>query len=106
MSPLIAPPVLSFAGHSAKECEDYIHTVTKAAYHQCFLRDNERVAALAASGLEGNALQWFEALPSKSAIRTDWHLLRSYMLSEWSAESDSETEVSRLGDQAKDFAHP
>lgn len=86
--------VLSFAGHSSKECEEFIIKVTKAAYHECFLRDDERVAALAAAGLEGKALRWYEALPITSAARTDWQLLRQYMLDEWSAGSESEGEVS------------
>ncbi|KAG9026737.1 hypothetical protein FS837_004518 [Tulasnella sp. UAMH 9824] len=92
MKPTEFDDLLSFAGHSSKECEEFIIKVTKAAYHECFLRDDERVAALAAAGLEGKALRWYEALPTTSAARTDWQLLRQYMLDEWSAETESEGE--------------
>ncbi|KIO27168.1 hypothetical protein M407DRAFT_23584 [Tulasnella calospora MUT 4182] len=92
MQPAEFDDLLSFAGHSSKECEDFIIKVTKAAFHECFLRDDERVAALAAAGLEGKALQWYEALPITSAVRTDWQLLRQYMLDRWSADTDSEGE--------------
>lgn len=92
MKPTEFDDLLSFAGHSSKECEEFIIKVTKAAYHECFLRDDERVAALAAAGLEGKALRWYEALPITSAARTDWQLLRQYMLDEWSAGSESEGE--------------
>ncbi|KAG9016267.1 hypothetical protein FRB90_003557 [Tulasnella sp. 427] len=92
MHPKDFDDLLSFQGHSSKECEDYIIKVTKAAFHQCFLRDDERVAALAAAGLEGRALKWFEGLPSTSAARDDWQILRQHMLDEWSPDSESEVE--------------
>ncbi|KAG8945285.1 hypothetical protein FRC04_001062 [Tulasnella sp. 424] len=84
--------LLSFAGRSSKECEDFISKVTKAAYQECFLRDRERVAALAAAGLEGKALRWYESLPRTSTARTDWERLRQYMLYQWSSETESDVE--------------
>ncbi|KAG8900643.1 hypothetical protein FRC00_011935 [Tulasnella sp. 408] len=90
--------VLQFRGKDSQECEEFISAITKHAYRQGKLRDDEWIADLVATCLTHDALRWWSGLDK--GTRESWDTLRQAMFSRYQPKF-----YGKSGEEAEEFVH-
>lgn len=72
---------LIFTGRDGQECEDFITSLTRFAYENGQLRDNDWLVDMARLSFRGKALRWFVNLDED--VQTSWRLLQQAMVREY-----------------------
>lgn len=72
---------LVFYGRDGSECEDFIASVTRAAFDERRPRDWGWMADLAATAFRGDALRWWSALDD--GTQSDFRKLRNALLDKY-----------------------
>lgn len=90
--------VLQFRGKDSQECEEFISAITKHAYNQGKLRDDEWIADLVATCLTHDALRWWSGLDK--GTRQSWDKLRQEMFSRYQPKF-----YGKSGEEAEEFVH-
>lgn len=90
--------VLQFQGKDSQECEEFISAITKHAYNQGKLRDDEWIADLVATCLTHDALRWWSGLDK--GTRQSWDKLRQEMFSRYQPKF-----YGKSGEEAEEFVH-
>lgn len=67
-----------WTARGCKECEDFINAVSRLAFSVGKQRDDNWIAAFAASCLAHDALRWWDSLDP--TVQQSWRLLRQAML--------------------------
>lgn len=70
-----------FRGEEGIDCERFIMAVKKEAFSQGKLRDDDWIAGLVETHLEGPALLWFETLDDDT--QRSWKLLKRALLAHY-----------------------
>ncbi|KAG9043142.1 hypothetical protein FS837_009960 [Tulasnella sp. UAMH 9824] len=90
--------VFQFRGKDSQECEEFISAITKHAYNQGKLRDDEWIADLVATCLTHDALRWWSGLDK--GTRESWDKLRQAMFSRYQPKF-----YGKSGEEAEEFVH-
>ncbi|KAG9043264.1 hypothetical protein FS837_009830 [Tulasnella sp. UAMH 9824] len=77
--------ILILSGKDGIECEEWIMSIQKEAFHQDKTDDKAWIAALASTRITGQALRWY--VRQGDEITSDWIRLRAALLEQYPAES-------------------
>ncbi|KAG9040856.1 hypothetical protein FS837_013005 [Tulasnella sp. UAMH 9824] len=92
------PGVPIFRGGSGSDCEEFIRAVYAYAFERDKTKDDEWIAAYAATRLSGKALRWYAQ--QDKAIKLDWSALQVALLNQYPP-SDDEDEDAAIGLRAQ-----